>query len=257
MKLARYWTRESAEATGREGPIRVVSRGWSNQSLEHAATVARDLARRVAERLASGMSPEARYQYGDRPLPEPVIREFQGPAAGVVTRNMYGALVLNTDDLMFIDIDREPRHATNEIQQVAERNGVAARIYKTAAGYRVMISNVAILPGSSQSETLLQQFQSDSLYVRLCRAQQSFRARLTPKPWRVGMHTPPVSFPFETPSDQAKFNHWVARYDAASDRYATCHYVAQAGTRGIAPQFYDLIEFHDQQTKANSGLPLA
>ncbi len=257
MKLARYWTRQSAEAASREGPIRVVSRGWSNQSLEHAASVARDVARRVADRLASGMSSDMRYQYGDRPLPEPVIREFQGPAVGVVTRNMYGALVLNANDLMFVDIDREGRNVTAEIQRVAEQNGVAARIYQTAAGYRVMISNAPIQPGSSQSESLLQQFHSDPLYVHLCRAQQSFRARLSPKPWRAGVPKPPVEFPFETAAEQTAFNQWLGKYEAASGRYATCRYVAQAGVGGIAPQFFDLIEYHDLETKANSGLPLA
>src|ERR1051326_229399 len=60
--------------------------------------------RRVAERLNSGVTQGGAYLYGERPLPEPVLREL--PRA-IVTRNSYGALVLNTDRMMFVDVDRK------------------------------------------------------------------------------------------------------------------------------------------------------
>jgi len=108
MKLAHFWARDSGEALDENGePIRVVSRGWSNESVEAARALARERAHRVAERLASD-SKSKEYLYGERPLPEPVVREFQGGAA-VVTRNVYGALVLNAGRLMFVDIDREDK----------------------------------------------------------------------------------------------------------------------------------------------------
>src|ERR1700733_9446946 len=105
MKLARYWTRSEAEAPDRKGRIiRAVARGWSNESMEAARAVARD----IAQRLAQGNFPTrgSQYLYGDRPLPEPVLREFQGNGDGpsaMVTRNVYGAEVLNTRNLMFVD----------------------------------------------------------------------------------------------------------------------------------------------------------
>ena len=76
MKLARFWTKERAEAKGPRGRISTVARGWSNQSIEDARQVARDLAQKVATRLASGEAQRNQYSYGDRPLPEPVIREI-------------------------------------------------------------------------------------------------------------------------------------------------------------------------------------
>src|SRR5205823_10965168 len=111
MKLARYWTKESGEAARSDGSrVRVVSRGWSNESLEQAREVARDKARRIAVAVASGQMERREYGYGERPLPEPILRTFgnggEGPKA-VVTRNSYGAIVLNARDLMFVDIDRE------------------------------------------------------------------------------------------------------------------------------------------------------
>ena len=289
MKLARYWTRSEAEAPDRKGRIiRAVARGWSNESMEAARTVARD----IAQRLAQGDFPTrgAQYLYGDRPLPEPVLREFQGNGDGpraIVTRNVYGAEVLNTRDLMFVDIDK-PYHppapipsiltmglralfgksapappvqtddpAITKIRGVAERNNLAGRVYKTAGGYRVLITSTGFTPVDPRSEDLLRQFAADELYIRLCRVQESFRARLTPKPWRCGLPNPPVMFPFETPQDQSRFTDWERTYTVTGERFRTCQYVASFGSGSVASGFEELIQFHDQETKAASVLPLA
>ncbi|HEV2690536.1 MAG TPA: hypothetical protein VGV35_18390 [Bryobacteraceae bacterium] len=306
MKLARFWIRQPGEATDSSGQrVRVTSRGWSNESMEAAAAVAREMARKVAERVASGQPKAKQYGYGDRPLPEPVIQELRdesGAANGVITRNAYGALVMNTRDLMFVDIDREgsasPAAVTGqdvvqdianelvsglsslfgkpapptpapalqrpaadgvvtEIQRVAARNNLSVRIYKTAAGYRALIFNLRFDPTSAQTEALLREFGSDALYIRLCKMQESFRARLTPKPWRLGMSQPPVSFPFEGPNEEARFYEWVGKYTAASQRYATCRFVAGFGAGPIDAGLQPLIAYHDQETKVGSTLPLA
>ena len=292
MKLARYWTRQSGEAQDENGePIRVVSRGWSNESLEAAAALARDIARRVAVRVAAGGSSTKEYGYGDRPLPEPVLREFRSGSDGlsaVITRNAYGALVMNTRDLMFVDIDSEeapeagaahglvssvmslfgkpkPEPAAPPsidpvvagIQRVAEHNSLPVRVYKTAAGYRVLVLSPRFEAGSSRSEALLQEFGSDKLYMRLCKMQESFRARLTPKPWRCGLPAPPLTFPFEGQKDEVQFREWEAKYAAAAARYATCRFVGNFGGGNMEPGFQELVEVHDQETKAKSGLGLA
>lgn len=268
--------------------------------------VARDIARKVAERVAAGDQKAKQYGYGDRPLPEPVIQELRdesGSASAVITRNVYGALVMNARDLMFVDIDREGSSAATsaagqdivqdvaqelisglsslfgkpkpagppmpvqqpvaadpvvaEIQRVAARNNLSLRIYKTAAGYRALIFNMRFDPASGQSDAVLREFGSDALYMRLCKMQESFRARLTPKPWRMGMSQPPVSFPFEGANDEARFYQWVAKYTAASAGYATCRFVGGFGGGSIETGFPALIAYHDQETKASSGLPLA
>src|SRR5258707_15889320 len=189
MKLAKFWSRQAGEARDADGElIRVVVRGWSNESLEAAATAARENASRVAQRLASGTIDGKQYGYGDRPLPEPLVREFRDTTEtpnAVITRNSYGSLVMNARDLMFVDIDREhvqpvaaiaqnlmssvfslfskpaaqPTPApqpvdavVDGIQKVAARNGLAVRVYKTAAGYRAMVVNAGFDPGSTRSE---------------------------------------------------------------------------------------------------------
>ena len=282
MKLAKYWAKDSGEAVRNDGSrLRVVSRGWSNESLAAAGQRARETAGKLAAALAAGQIERSHYLYGERPLPEPILREFQD---AVVTRNSYGALVLNANKLMFIDIDKDdapaqaegnilssvmslfgkaapapPRQskAVDEIQRVAERNGLSLRVYKTAAGYRAIVTGGAYDAAGSQTEALLQQFGSDPLYVRLCRAQECFRARLTPKPWRCGVALPPVSFPFASSQEESRFRQWEANYSAAVGQYATCRYIAGFGGGRVAPEFEELVQYHDKETNSATELPLA
>ena len=301
MKLARYWSRGDGEAVDSGGQrIRVTARGWSDESIELARVRAREVARRVAERLAIHPDEKKQYQYGDRPLPEPILQEFRNGGAApyaVVTRNVYGALVLNTDHLMFVDIDREdaapstasgtglesvitglfsslfgqsapaaapappPAQArsgvVSDIERVAQRRGLSVRVYKTAAGYRGLVTNAPFDAGASATEAVLREFGADRMYMHLCRVQESFRARLTPKPWRCEFHKPPVDFPFETPQAEAQYRSWESEYNARAGRFATCQYVTTVGSGGATPEFQALVDYHDRETKATSGLPLA
>ena len=274
MKIARYWTR--AEQT--VGDQRVVARGWSDTSIEAARETARQIARHVAERLNSGLPKIGTYLYGDRPLPEPVLRELQ---RAIVTRNAYGALVLNTDRLMFVDVDeksappasaggffaslfgkpappvRVAHPAIEAMKAVIDRHRLAARLYETAAGYRLLITNRPFEAASAESHALLGEFESDPLYIRLCKMQESFRARLTPKPWRCGLYKPIVAFPFDDPRDETIFRDWQKKYDARAATFATCKFVGSLGGTTVDPEFVELIQLHDQETKAASGLTLA
>jgi hypothetical protein len=295
MRVARFWSRDQDEVVNRAGErIQVVSRGWSDESIEAARAKAREIARRVAQRIANNPTSRNQYPYGDRPIPEPVIREFGEAARAMVTRNVYGALVLNTDDLMFVDIDREdaeadvggdltaglqealsgifslfgkqapaaqipkaPATVLDSIRGVVEKRGLSARVYRTAAGHRVLVTDRRFRAGDSETEALLNEFGADGMYMRLCRTQESFRARLTPKPWRCGHRKPPVAFPFETGEAVAAFEEWEQEYERQCQPHATCRFVASLGNGAVVPGFEELIEYHDRETKALSGQPLA
>ena len=240
----------------------------------------------MAQRIASGAGSLDRYPYGQRPLPEPVIREFRGPdgdLSAIVTRNVYGSLVLNSDRLMFVDVDgknKQPVSATfgkaisslfgrssapspapdqvpNAMSDVARRHGLSVRIYETAAGYRLLITNAPFKPGSAEAEALLNDFGSDPLYIRLCRLQESFRARLTPKPWRCHLPSLPVPFPFETATEQDRYHRWEAEYNSKSAPYATCRYMTTLGAGTVMQEFKELIQYHDRETKSASAVRLA
>ena len=274
MKTARYWTRGEGEAAGRAGSFRAIARGWSDESIEAARSKAVEMARRIAERVSGGSASGPRYPYGDRPLPEPVLREFDGGQNrhAIVTRNAYGALVLNTDRMMFADIDRKtaspakgglfsswfgkskPETVSDPLidamRAVTDRHELAARLYETAAGYRLIVTSAPFQAGSTEAEVLLAEFHSDPLYVRLCRMQESFRARLTPKPWRCHFHAPPVEFPFETADDRSRFENWEREYNARGAAFATCRFISELGSGSVNPDFRDLIDYHDHASKA-------
>ena len=279
MKIARYWARADSDAWNARGErVRARARGWADDSIESARQCARDIARRVAERIASGPSGNQRYPYGDRPLPEPIIREFPF-AHAVVTRNAYGALVLNTDYLLFADIDAHPSHGiatglgkafsslfgkaksadpfTERLDTITASHSRAARLYQTAAGYRLMITDARYAPGRPETEALLAEYEADPMYVRLCRLQQSFRARLTPKPWRCGMAAPPGEFPYETSEARNGYAQWESEYNAKTAAFATCRFVAGLGSSRVEAEFRELIDYHDRETKATQSLPLA
>lgn len=279
MKLARYWVRGSGTAEG----IQVHCRGWSDDSEADAHRKARELAEAMARRIARGTKDRGAYLYGDRPLPEPLLETLPG---AVITRNSYGSTVLNCDALLFLDIDREdpaevpaaldlfsgirsllgkrPAPAperisavVDEMENVARTHGLGLRVYRTAAGYRGIVTTRRYNPAAPETIRLLNAFGCDPLYVRLCQVQESFRARLTPKPWRCGLPAPPVSFPFAGPSEQAQFDQWLRRYEQNSAATATCQLVHTAGASAADAELAALIDRHDRDTKALANLPLA
>jgi hypothetical protein len=98
---------------------------------------------------------------------------------------------------------------------------------------------------------------SDPLYLRLCRSQRSFRARLTPKPWRCGTRAAPARFPFETLAAEAAFRKWQEHYDGRRQRFATCALIGALGSAEVHPEVREIAAIHDEETRATSGLPLA
>lgn len=251
MKLAKFWSRDSVDVDG----VSTSARGWSDESFDQARAKAREIARRLATRILNN-EPKERYPYGDRPIPEPLIRTLDG---AVVTRNAYGTLVLNADSMMFVDLDNESRRppSRQQVESVAAKHALSGRLYQTAAGFRVILTNRKFDPTSAESEALLREFGSDPMYVRLCKMQASYRARLTPKPWRCEWYKPPGKFPYEDTHAQQRFDSWLREYDRQSAAYATCQLVSTFGAAEPLAEFSALIGYHDGETKAASGQPLA
>jgi hypothetical protein len=64
---------------------------------------------------------------------------------------------------------------------------LGARLYRTHHGWRVMLVGAGITPDSDRMHDLFKALHADALYESLCERQQCWRARLTPKPYRVGI----------------------------------------------------------------------
>src|SRR6185437_11448436 len=104
MKIPRFWARSESQSAGRgQPPLAVGCWKWSDVSVEEARRLADARALELGRILREGR-PLDRYLYGEQPLREEVIRTIQ-PEVAVITRNRYGALVLNAARAMFIDVD--------------------------------------------------------------------------------------------------------------------------------------------------------
>ena len=184
---------------------------------------------------------------------------------------------------MFVDIDLPPKQPPNplallgalfgqkskaaqepaelaleEIRKTAARfSGCGIRVYRTFNGYRLMIANLRQLPDSPQAQELLQAFRTDPLYVRMCKNQQCFRARLTPKAWRCKIGKPPARFPFADPGSETEYRRWEKTYNEGTRNYCTCQLTEIIGPDTVDPALAPLVQIHDQLTKAESGLALA
>lgn len=299
MRIARHWVRETVEARDSRGAVhRGEAWGWSETDAEEARRRASASAARVAEWLARGSvwlrrdateapPPSAQYLYQlDRPPREEIVQELAGPGGettALITRSIYGALVLSARELMFIDVDFPPPPQPGVGSLLSRLFGGAApppadpaegvmdrvrawcvenadrgvRLYRTAAGLRVALVAEPIEPCSPEARQILEELNSDPLYRRLCEAQQCFRARLSPKPWRIGCGRPPAQFPFTDTVKEQAYRRWQREYDDAAPQFATCQLVEAYGPTDVHPELSALVELHDSLTGVARDLPLA
>lgn len=214
--------------------------------------------------------------YGDRDQREEII-EGAGVADALVTRNHYGSLVLNSARALFIDVDFEPPGRMSRLMQalggrrddpwqhmyddlcavLSSECEEGFRLYRTAAGFRILATTHLFEPESLQSQRLMQAVSADAAFVRLCRTQRNFRARLTPKPWRCGATKPPGSFPRESAEDRRRFAQWLSHYERACRDRSTCRYLGHVGPNETHERVAPVVAVHDRMTKALEPLPLA
>lgn len=286
MNIPKIWKQAARDIAGAGGPMRIVAWGWSTTDSAEATRLARERLERMSERIAQGLDLPSRYDYGERPLREEILRELgSDDGAAVVTRNAYGALILNTARVMFVDVDLSTEAESDSsggsswLGRWFSRSGPAApaangpldrlrgrlqsvsdssfRIYRTAAGFRLLATERLFEPGGAESEHIMKAVDADPAFVRLCRAQKSFRARLTPKPWRCDSTRPPVGYPRENAADEKRHEEWLAAYDASAASYATCRFLEATGRGRVHEAVQPILEIHDGLTSATSSRELA
>lgn len=135
------------------------------------------------------------------------------------------------------------------------------RLYQTPAGLRLLAVHAPMDPGSAAVAAAFAELGSDPLYVRMCQRQRCFRARLSAKPWRMGLgQSRPahrVAWPL-TPQQQARRAPWQARYDALSHGFAACRFLREFGNAAVDPALQPALQLHDERSRAlRSDLPLA
>ena len=336
MLIPRYWSRADSQATTPDGrPVRFHVWRGSRTSTADAQALANEAVGRIADRIGRGAGFPERYAYGDRPLREEVVRELPAGVAdadtpdAALTRNSYGAVVLNAARAFFIDVDvaapdtpsspraaasssssGSPQNPADAVWDVVEslpmpgalksifgsirkattppaappaapaapppppadpqsaalgrlRQWIAShpewrvRVYRTHSGLRYLVTHAPFAPTDGDAQEAMRALGADPQYIKLCRAQKSFRARLTPKPWRVDVPNPPVRFPYVDAGDAAAIKEWQGEYTRASQGRATCKFMEEMGGGTEHRDITAVRELHDDLTRATSGLPLA
>lgn len=269
MRIFSHWTRIEKNVEIGGVRQRLHAYGGSDQSVAAAARDAEQRLARVLERIRTGKRKDESYEADIR---EEIIQRVD--AGNVVTRNRYGACVLNSANVVFVDMD-EPRFTFREIFFGRERNlarrkerivafvrkraasaeyrGLGFRLYETHKGIRAIVTGGEFEPRAPATRKLLRGFDADHLYTLLCAKQGCFRARLTPKPHRMKCPTHRVVFPRLDGRSEHAFQTWLAEYEARRANFAVCRFI---GT--IGPEYRNaVIDYHDRQTGAFSGRKLA
>jgi hypothetical protein len=293
MNFPKYWAKGSTEfplnvrnpSTGGEGGS-FSCWGWSNVSVEEAGKKGAERAAAVEKIIRERGWADNKYSYGDsdRPFREEVLEEWadgdEAPYA-IVSINSYGCRVLNTNSVMFVDVDLPEQgclalltHTVKSLfgvggpspREVLEGGALAklrdlaqsdskfgVRVYRTSAGLRYLLTHAHADPASATTSRIMELLGADPLYVKLCERQECFRARLTPKPWRCGMQSAHKFFPWADEAAEQRFRDWEREYSGRAEQFASCHYVTQMGVAAVDQKIARVVEFHDKETKALSG----
>jgi hypothetical protein len=325
MIVPRYWAEGRAQHRAKGKQVTIRRFGWSQTSEAEAQANADARANEGLQRVLSGeklirREPKVPYNGAEGvPIREEIVAEH---GETVITRNSYGALCLNTPDVLFADVDFAPRSTAQAgclimllllvpsawkawdsgsfklfiglaisslvVGQLLGWSGRRIftllsggskniafrrlrrfvnshrdwrlRVYRTPAGLRVLAMHRFFKPDEPAVKKFFQALGGDPVYVRMCQLQHCFRARVSPKPWRIGMETHmkprpgvwPVS-PEKLPARRA----WVDAYHEKAATYSSCQFDSEMGDGPVHPGVQVVQKLHDQLSRAESGLPAA
>ncbi|MBL7152206.1 MAG: hypothetical protein ISS79_00695 [Phycisphaerae bacterium] len=275
MRIPKYWTKATHTANDQDGrELTFSAYGWSFDSINAARENALSRAQRVFDRLVNGSRPDE-YDYLDRPLREEITDTLRHGDSVIahVTRNRYGALVLNAASVLFVDIDfprikpnglwdtillifsskrKQQRiaaaqeSALESVRDWARRNpGYAFRVYRTYAGLRLLFIDKLYEPNSNDTSRILSELGSDPLYRKLTSKQECFRARLTPKPWRCGSTRPPAQFPWTDETEEQAYRQWQQHYTHCTGKYKVCYLIETHGSIIPNAEIDSILKLHD------------
>jgi general stress protein CsbA len=328
MIIPEYWS--EARVQHRKGNRQVTLRrwGWSLESEQDAARMAEQ---RVQEALALILQgkmiqrSEIKVPYNGAdgyPIREEVISR---QANSVITRNSYGALCLNTENVLISDIDLDEfqssgflvatflsitagflfgyylrsvligigvfigvlitgfvvqgiidQNRKKQFEKSSEGRALSARqkilrfseahrdwgmrLYRTPNGFRVIATHRTFDPDAAEVQEFFNSTDVDPQYQFMCKNQKCFRARLTAKPWRIGMkdrmRPRPGVWPL-SPDKLAIRNEWISRYEKKIVNFAACRFIETIGASTEDPTAAEVVQLHDEMCQAQRDLPIA
>ncbi len=325
MIVPKYWAEGRAHhrASGRQTTIRRF--GWSQTSESEAQANADARAAETLRRVLAGekllrREPKVAYNGAEGvPIREEIVAEH---GETIITRNSYGALCLNTPNVLFADVDftlpttikagcllmlvllvpsiwqawnagsvkmfigfvvlslllgqliawsgqklfillngGSKNLAARRIRAfIGSHPDWRLRLYRTPAGLRVLAMHRTFQPGEAAVVDFFHALGTDPLYVKMCQRQHCFRARVSPKPWRIGiashMKPRPGIWPVH-PQRMRGRSEWLKAYDEKAVAFASCQFDSELGEGAVHPNVQIVQRLHDQLSRAESGLPIA
>ncbi len=268
MKVYKYWQLESEKAKIRRKnediEVEIKCFGGSNLSPEDASAQAREKIAKVKRKIAGEDTIFEDYEVEIREE----LLDTLNPSA-VVTRNRYGARVLNVQNLLILDID-DPKLSffdmfqkgdnktkiitmVKKLAQKAAYASLGFRIYETQKGIRVIVQGRDFDPKDPRTRQMMKEFNCDPLYSLLCAKQACYRARLTPKPSIMKIRGLKVKYPRDEQAD-LELKNWLVGYEAKSAGYAVCKFIEQVGA---SQPVNEVVRYHDQASGAFQNYKLA
>ncbi|MBI5841757.1 MAG: hypothetical protein HZB19_16835 [Chloroflexi bacterium] len=266
MKIFKYWTSENAKVRIEREEKEITCYGGSNISIEDAAIKAKEKLEKLKRKINGD-----RYVFDDYEVEirEEILQVVDDKS--IITRNRYGAQVLNAETLMFLDIDKPkssfgslfkkstPEQDKAKIFEMVGKlatspkyAGLGFRIYETFQGARVIVLGREFNPRGHATVDMMHEFNCDPLYTSICRKQGCFRARLTPKPYRMKMQAYKVRYPRN--GDDIQFQKWLLAYERESGNFSVCKFTGQVGSSQYVT---DAVRLHDKITGATIHRMLA
>jgi len=151
--------------------------------------------------------------------------------------------------------------ARNRLARFAEDHpDWSVRVYRTPAGLRLLATHRPFDPIEPAVSDFFAATGADVQYVRMCRNQQCFRARVSPKPWRIGIdhhiRPRPGVWPVR-PERLPQRRAWIDAYEEVAAGFASCEFVETVGSGISHPELASVVRLHDELSRATSGLPIA
>lgn len=149
---------------------------------------------------------------------------------------------------------------TRVLDFVARHPAWNVRVYRTPGGLRLLATHQPFTPEAAEVQQFFTAVRADPVYVRMCLNQHCFRARLTGKPWRIGiaerMHARAAVWPI-APEKRPERERWVAQYEKRAANFAACHFVESLGSGAIHATLASVVRLHDSECRASTQLPIA
>lgn len=285
MIIPSFWAEARLQDRLQRRQVTLRRFGWSELSQAHAQAHAEERVQAAMAAVRAGAKPtrrELKLAYGGPdglPIREEVL-ERHGDV--VVTRNAYGARCLNVPDVLFADIDfaeepGSPLYWASGVLLVAAAMAIAGPSRNLwGIGFALFIALIMTGPlalslhrlwqrlGPGPLEPAVGEFfavlGTDTVYGHMCRSQRCFRARVSPKPWRIGIETHLRPRPGHWPVAAERMGlrtAWVTDYEARAAGFASCRFEAEFGTAPIDSHAAEVQRLHDHWCRAGTDLPIA